>query len=571
MQSNPSSGTSLSEQFRSYNRVFWTGNLMEMFERLSYYGLRTVVPIYMVLSLTEGGLELSHTEKGQVFMWWAAVQSFVPIFTGGYADKYGYKKTVGISIAIKILGYLVMGYALDLAQLFSFTDMSAHDLNFWSFTTGALLLALGTAIFKPGIQGIIAAQLEERTSSLGWSLFYQLVNVGGWLGPFLAGFMRLMSWKWVFISCALIVAINYLFLLTFDEPVQNHEDEEASPEESGWRTVLETGWTTSVKMFEPRLFGFLVIFSGFWMMFFQLFDLLPNYIDDWVDSRQVFATMVQPVFGVVGASPPEAWAGYVPQEHMININAAMCMLFAWLVGYFTGKTRSMYAMILGMAIASMGIYGLGLSTSGWAIIGAIVLFSLGELCASPTKMRYMMTIAPPGKNATYLGYVNATGGIGWSLGSALAGRLYDAHGDKVMLARRYLGDELNWSSEAVARLGRDEVVATLGTVLEQTPSEVRERLFDLYAPNVIWEQFAIYGIVSMFGLIGYDLITRQNHRWENVGIMALTFAVSGYCYGIWWGIAFVQAMALYLLFYDEAPPAAQPSIQTGESIAEPPA
>ena len=99
MHSNDSSGIGLAEQFRSYNRVFWTGNAMEMFERLSYYGLRTVIPIYMVLSLSEGGIELSHTEKGQIFMWWAAVQSFVPIFTGGYADRYGYKLTVGISIA----------------------------------------------------------------------------------------------------------------------------------------------------------------------------------------------------------------------------------------------------------------------------------------------------------------------------------------------------------------------------------------------------------------------------------------------------------------------------------------
>ena len=94
-QTNDASTLPFGQQLRSTNMVFWIANGMEMLERLAYYGLRTVLPIYMVLSVQSGGPEFDHVQKGLIFFWWAAVQSFLPVFTGGYADRYGYKLTVG--------------------------------------------------------------------------------------------------------------------------------------------------------------------------------------------------------------------------------------------------------------------------------------------------------------------------------------------------------------------------------------------------------------------------------------------------------------------------------------------
>ena len=109
----------LKEQLKSFNRVFWLGNAIEMVERLAYYGLRVVVPLYIVLPLELGGPQFSQTQKGAIFAIWAAIQSFVPILTGGYADKFGYKLTVAVSTFIKIAGYLVMAYAIELASTVS--------------------------------------------------------------------------------------------------------------------------------------------------------------------------------------------------------------------------------------------------------------------------------------------------------------------------------------------------------------------------------------------------------------------------------------------------------------------
>ena len=200
------------------------------------------------------------------------------------------------------------------------------------------------------------AETPDALEGLGWALFYQLVNLGAFIGPPLAGFLRLMSWKWVFVCCAGIVALNYLLLPTIKEP---EKSEEAQSSEGFMTTLIKS----AEGILEPRLLAFLAIFSGFWAMFYQLFDMLPNFIEDWVDSSDVYDVMAAPLFGLFGSSPPAEWAGMVPQEHMINLNAGLIMLFAFLVGYLTGFLRSMQAMIAGILVAAIGIYSLGLRTT----------------------------------------------------------------------------------------------------------------------------------------------------------------------------------------------------------------
>jgi len=223
--SEDASSLPMTEQIRSLNRVFWIGNTMEMIERLAYYGLRTVLPLYMVMSTQQGGPEFDHVQKGWIYFYWAAVQSFLPVFTGGYADRYGYKLTVGVAIAVKVAGYLIMAFAVPLGAVLTGGESASvpgHEAVYRVFLLGALLLAAGTAIFKPGLQGIIAVQMNRGNASMGWAMFYQLVNVGGFLGPYLASVMRLLDWTWVFVSCAIIVCLNYGLLLTFAEPEKPH-------------------------------------------------------------------------------------------------------------------------------------------------------------------------------------------------------------------------------------------------------------------------------------------------------------------------------------------------------------
>ena len=100
---------------KSFPSTFWVSNWIEVVERFAYYGLRGVLPVFMVLSFEEGGPQFDHVQKGSLYFVWAMVQSFLPALVGGFADRYGYKRFVATSIFIAILGYITMGYAIDIA------------------------------------------------------------------------------------------------------------------------------------------------------------------------------------------------------------------------------------------------------------------------------------------------------------------------------------------------------------------------------------------------------------------------------------------------------------------------
>ena len=128
-------------QTRGLSWPFWVANLMETIERLAYYGVRVVIPIYIAQADEIGGLHFSQSDKGLIFLWWALVQSTLPVLSGGFADRYGYKRQIVVAVMVKTLGYLMM----------------ATQRTFWPFFAGCLLLAAGTAVFKPPVWGTFGA------------------------------------------------------------------------------------------------------------------------------------------------------------------------------------------------------------------------------------------------------------------------------------------------------------------------------------------------------------------------------------------------------------------------------
>ncbi len=490
------------DQLRAFGTVYWIANWMELVERFAYYGVRVVLPVFMVLAIDDGGPQLSHSQKGSIFAVWAIVQSFVPILSGGFADRFGYKLNIGVSTALKILGYLVMGYCIPLTEALAGAPLAearaaGTDRVFEVFFFGAMLLAFGTAIFKPGLQGLLATQMPKGASSLGWALFYQMVNIGGFIGPLIAGYLRVLDWTYVFLICAAGIALNFIPLFFFAEP-KREPGQSDNP-----LTIL---YDAMRGLLEPRLFFFTLAFAGFWLMFYQLFDILPNFIDDWVDSRGA-ASALSSVLGE--SAVPTINGGNLTQEWMINVNALLISLFAFAMGYATGLVRSLTAIIAGIAVSAVAIYGLGLSMSGWWTLGAIALFSLGEMAASPTKMRYLSGIAPPGKQGQYMGYVNFTVGIGWSVGSVVAGEMYEKGGDKINLARRYLEEKFG---VAAAEIDRAQVLDVLYQRAGVDPFGARRLLWEAYHPQSMWLVFALIGVASMLCIALYDVAVRRAER-----------------------------------------------------------
>ncbi|MBP7634353.1 MFS transporter [Candidatus Ozemobacteraceae bacterium] len=486
----------------SFGRAFWCSNVIELLERWAYYGVRGGIAVYMVAAATVGGLEFSHLQKANIFFWWAAFQSLLPTVIGGHADHYGHKRTVAFAIAISVVGYISM----------------ALVNGYWPFFIACMLVATGTAVFKPGIQGILANSTTKENATLGWSFFYMIVNIGGFTGPLIAGYLRLMSWKYVFITSACIHSLNFITLFFFDEPDRGHvavEHNDRNLVEKASRMFKEF-WQvlfSSLKnLFDPPLMMFLAVFSGFWLMFMQLFDLLPNFITDWVDTSAAVLFFGN-LFG------KESWitlgqgGQQIPAEWLINLDAFAIIFLMLPIGWIFGRMRPVAGMILGIFIASAGLVVAGYTMNVWICALGIFVFAIGEMIASPRKSEYLSMLAPPGKKGLYMGYVNFPQGIGWMLGSSLAGPIYQYYGDKTTLARQYLVENLNMAKETVAQLPLDQVLPTLGKALNHhSVQETTRFLFSTYHPERIWFVFAAVGILSMLGMLAYDMVFEKKRQ-----------------------------------------------------------
>lgn len=504
---NPASKPSFLKQFSSLGYVYWLANWMEMVERFAYYGVRIISPLFVVAAVEQGGLELSQIDKGKIWAVWAIVQSFLPILSGGFADRYGFKVNIALSTVLKIIGYFIMGYTLKIAASMSGMPLvearaDGSDHVYLVFFVGAMFLAAGTAIFKPGIQGLIANRIPSDSAALGWGLFYQMVNVGAFLGPLVAAWLRttntvdgVMNWENVFLVCSAAIALNFIPLFMFKEP--------ANPGSKGGELPgpIKMLLDSIRGLLEPRIFFYTVAFAGFWLMNNQFFDILPNFIKDWVDSRQV-ADLLKGILGSDGV--PTEDGGNLTPEWITNLNALMISLLAFLAGYITGRFRALAVIIAGITFCIVAVFCLAGSMSGWWILVCIALYSMGEMTAAPGNFRYLTQIAPPGRKGLYMGYSNFTVGIGWTLGSLLAGYLYEFTGDRSNLGRRYLVEELGADPARVEALSKADVMPLLVEKTGMDEFGVRGLLWDSYDPYRMWIVFGAIGVASLVALVIYN-------------------------------------------------------------------
>lgn len=457
-------------QLKTLGRPFWMVNIMEMLERLAYYGVRMVIPIYIAQADEPTGLHFTQIEKGQIFLVWALVQSLVPMFSGGFADRYGFKKTIAVSVAIKIVGYLLM----------------ATQREFVPFLLGCSILALGTGTFKPGVQGTMCQTMDRNNSSVGWGAFYMLVNIGGFLGPPLAHFLYGISWPAVFYGCAAIVSLNFLMLFTYKDP------HAGGVQTGGPLKILKL---TMRNLMNPQLTVFILIMSGFWLMLMQLWDMMPNFIVDWTDSSKMVADLNLPgwMLQYNNERGPQ-----VAQEWLLNANGGLIIISVLLISWAVARMRRVISISLGTLVASIGLLLSGFTTSGYVCLAGILVFSVGEMLASPKMNDYLGVIAPEGQKGLYMGYANIPWAIGWGIGSIWAGHVYDELGDKANLALHYLAENFQ-----ITGIERNQAMNKLMEVSGLNAVDATNLLWDLYDPYKLWYRFAAVGVAASIAMVIY--------------------------------------------------------------------
>ena len=474
----------------SLGYVFWVVGAMEMVERLAFYGVKAVSTLYATDPASKGGLGLTMSEFGIILTLWALVQSVLPVFTGSLSDRYGYKETIFVSTLVKISAYITM----------------AFFPTFWGFFAGAMLLATGTAIFKPGIQGTLVKATNRQNSSMAWGIFYQTVNIGGFLGPLVAGAMRKLAWSNVFFACAAIICANFVLLLTYKEPDKEVRLEKARLVRAGEIEQRSLVSDSLHELSKKHVWVYLLIFSGFWFMFNSLFDVLPMHIQDWVDTRDILKAF----FGDGGTdnwvvqhiviTTPDGTA--IQPEGMLNLNAGLIMLTCFMFAAISAKMRATTSMVVGTLFSTAALFLSGWSAAGWVSVGAILIFSVGEMLSSPKFSEYIGNFAPSDKKAMYLGFSQIPLAIGWTLEGWIGPGLYDVLASKEVFSREVLVQAGVAQSVADA-IPQGEVFQRLAELTGQDPYVLTSTLLETHNPGMVWYIMGAIGIASAIGIALY--------------------------------------------------------------------
>jgi dipeptide/tripeptide permease len=399
----------LQEIREGFQPAFWVANITELFERLSYYAVNAVLAIYL-----HETLKFSQQQTGELIGFFGGVVWFLPIIGGTLADRFGFRRALAGAYLVLSLGYFLLG---SLSAAWMEPLRSALPLA----VVVQLILcvpALGPAIVKPCVVGTTARAASENVRSLGYSIYYTLVNIGGTLGPILAFTVRrTIGIENVFRVSA--VSVLLMFLTTvffFKEPDRLVEKQVASFAQAFKNMFVVLG--------NLRFMTFLLIFSGFWIMFWQEFIALPLFVRGYINPN-------------------------ADVDLLTTVDPLAVILFQILVSYLTRKIRPFGAMTAGILITSLSwlilavcdlslqinttirIASWNLSIQGLPVYAlfALVILAIGEMVQSPRYYEYVSRLAPPGQQGTYMGFSFLPIAIGFVVAGQIGGRLVNYFGE----------------------------------------------------------------------------------------------------------------------------------------------
>ena len=464
--------------FKKFPNTFWVANVIELFERWAWYGLFILFANYLTGSTDAGALGFTQVEKGLMMGVGVSILYFLPLITGAIADKYGYRKVLLLSFVIYTSAFIL------LPQFKSFTGVFIMYIY----------LAIGAAMFKPVISATIAKTTTDETSSIGFGIFYMMVNIGAFFGPLLTLIIRNNSGSYhlVFYISAVIVALNFIMMLFYKEPQREINND---PFSKAIVKVLQNVYS-ALKDYKFLIFLFLV--AGFWTMYYQLFYTLPVFISQWVDTSTVYAffSVRLPFFANnYGVN------GQMDAEFITNFGALFIIIFQIAISTIVMKWKPLNAMITGFLICSIGMALTLMTQNVLFTILALFVFSIGEMSSSPKITEYIGRISPQDKKALYMGCSFIPVCIGSIFAGIVSGYVYGALSDKDVLVQKELGER---GLQLADGLTKNEYFSQAAAQLNMSAMELNNYLWDKYHPSSIWAIIFVIGLAAAAGLFLYD-------------------------------------------------------------------
>ncbi len=287
-----------------------------------------------------------------------------------------------VAFSFLAAGYFAAGY------------MSSYALVFLALA----VMATGSGLFKPIISGTIARTTDETNSAFGFGIYYWMINLGAFLAPLVVSVLRGWSWRYVFVASAIYTGLMLLpTAFLFRDP----------PGAGNTKKLKDTLMGAAEVLGDSRFMLMVVVYSGFWILYFQNFGTVLYYLRDFVDRAPVSAAMTS-LFQAVGLP----WTFTFDAEHVTVINAGTIILLQVLVSRIVKNRPALPTMVTGMAIGAVGFLCLASSMNAWVFVLGIAVFSIGEMTAHPKYYSFVGLVAPEDRKAVYMGYAFLYGVIG---------------------------------------------------------------------------------------------------------------------------------------------------------------
>jgi POT family proton-dependent oligopeptide transporter len=421
----------LQEIRTGFDRPFWVANISEIFERLSYYGAFASLALYL-----QERLNFSTEQTGTLTGIFGGMVWFLAVFGGAAADRLGFRRALSIAYLILSVAYFLIGSigAPWLAPV-------RNTLPIGLFVGFILMLpALGISLVKPCVVGTTARASKENVRSIGYSIYYTMVNIGGAAGPYFASWAhRHLGVENVYRIAALSVfAMFFVVLFFFREPRKRGDAPPPSIAEvarnfctvvGNYRLVLPllvialllrigiwvypqlsmpwwiwVGLLVLVLAGISRFMWFLVLFTGYWVVFWQQYISLPGYVHRYIN--------------------PNADVEMILVTDGLTV---ICLTLA--VNFLTRKIPAFQAVILGTVTTSFSWLILAARPAVWAVVLSLFVLALGEIIQSPRYYEYISRLAPSGQQGTYMGFAFLPIGIGSLIGGWFGGMLVHHFGE----------------------------------------------------------------------------------------------------------------------------------------------
>jgi dipeptide/tripeptide permease len=332
-----------------FPKVFWIANVIELFERAAYYGMFIALVVFLtdVVGFTD-------IEAGWIGGLFAALLYLGPIFNGALADKMGFRNALLLAFLLLTIGYALLG---------------ALPIKFVSILSLFLIVAGGSFI-KPVISGTVAKTTDDANRARGYSLFYQMVNIGAFGGK------------------------------TVAKPLRD------------FKQVLSN----------VRFMLLILIVAGFWLIQGQLYATMPKYTLRLIGSHAApeWYANVNPLMVVIFVVPITHLVRNIKPINSVGIALAIIPLSALSIAFspilerITGHTVNFYGLFQLHPITVMLVIG-------------IAFQGLAECFLSPRYYEFASKQAPKGQEGLYLGYAHIHTFFAWFVGFAISGYLLDTY------------------------------------------------------------------------------------------------------------------------------------------------